>query len=168
MVIKKPKKDEVITLEGIVNELTQTLIQVDAHNIAVLGDTIGRVRGLELSLGDTVKITYQNGILLAIELKVKKPKEVHIDKSEKTADVTLQEQTPTVVETKSESQPEVIPSNPDVHIHNYPKCRFCSADTVNWVAPIGDCWSRTEMKLVITNLYQCGSCKMIYIDPQLE
>jgi hypothetical protein len=168
MTIKKPKKDEVVTLEGIVNELTDTLIQVDTHNIAVLGGVVKRTRSLELSNGDRVKITYKNGILLTIELVAKKPKEMHIDNPEKTADVTLPEQTPTVVVTKSESPTGVLPAKSDVHIDKYPDCPFCNGYPVRWVAPIGECWSRKEIRLVFTNLYQCGSCKMVYTDPQLE
>jgi len=168
MVKKKPKKDEVIPLEGIINELTPTLIQLDTHNIAVLGDTSSRVRGLELSLGDRVKITYKNGILLTIDLVEKKPKEMHIDKTETTAEVTIPEPV------TSEASPDAIMSwssngvNTDVHIQKFPKCPFCNADAVRWVAPLGDCWSQKEIRNVFTNLYQCRACKLVYTDPQLE
>jgi len=168
MVTKKPKKDEVVTLEGIVNDITPTLIRVDTHNIAVLGDTVNRMRGLEVSLGDTVKITYKNGILLTIELMVKKPKEMHIDKPETSSVATLPDDIPSENETKPGISRDVTPSKSDVHIQKYPKCRFCGADDVKWVAPIGDCWSRKEIRLVFTNLYQCASCKLVYTDPRLE
>jgi hypothetical protein len=126
------------------------------------------MRALEISLGDTVKITYKNGILLTIELMIKTPKEMHIDKSTTSSDATLPDATTSKIETKPEYFRDVTPPKSDVHIQKYPKCRFCGADDVKWVAPIGDCWSRKEIRLVFTNLYQCGTCKLVYTDPQLE
>lgn len=139
---KKPKKDEVITLEGIVNELTPTLIQVDTHNIAVLGDMVSRVRELEVSLGDTVKITYKNGILLTIDIVTKKPKEMHIDTVEQTA-----------VESQSAVGVDLSPEL-DVHIQ---KCKFCGGQ-MRVVAGLG------SGKYYLT---QCISCKMIDTDPRV-
>jgi antitoxin component of MazEF toxin-antitoxin module len=163
VVTKKPKKDEVVTLEGLVNDITPTLIRVDTHNIDVLSDTITRMRELNLSLGDTVKITYKNGILLTIDL-VSKTSKVHIDKTEHTANASSPKLT------TSESSPEANVSmlsegaKSDIHIQN---CKFCGGQ-MRWIITIGDYWIESKQTREPTSLTQCISCKMIDTDPQLE
>lgn len=155
--VKKPKKDEVINREGVVTDISQTLITVDSHNIAVLGDKAKEIREKEIIVGDTVTVSSKNGILLTIDpiikYRVDPDPNMHIDKISGTPNIF----SPTVAPSEA---PAVIPTadnsstqNDDVHMQ---KCRFCGGKT-RVVGTIG-----SGMYLT-----QCISCKMVDTDPQM-
>jgi len=65
---KKPKKDEIVPFDGVVEDVTDTLIVISGKKIAVIGGaTKEKIRDLNIKSQDSVHITYQNGILLTIE-----------------------------------------------------------------------------------------------------
>lgn len=65
---KKPKKDEIVPYEGVLKDLTKSLIQVDNKNIAIVGNVMWeKCQRLELGIGEHIRIVYQNGILKDID-----------------------------------------------------------------------------------------------------